>query len=85
MKTNERNASSVTVCATAMDLIHNFLKRIVRRPQNPTFNVGRESKYKRMKLFPALTYKKSMGRDIRIANRKAKISLVTPVLPQVIR
>jgi hypothetical protein len=26
-----------------------------------------------------------MGRDIRIANRKAKISLVTPVLPQVIR
>jgi hypothetical protein len=65
-----------------MDLINNFLKRSVRRPQNPAFNVGRKSKYEKMKVFPAVTYIESMGRDSAIAKRKGNI---TPGLPQVIK
>jgi hypothetical protein len=62
-----------------------FLKRRDRTPQNPTLNVGRDGKYERMITFPAVTYIKPMGRVSTIANRKANISFVTPVLPQIIR
>jgi hypothetical protein len=84
-KEKERKTNFLTVCATALDLINNFLKRSVRRPQNPNFNVGRERKYEKMKLVPAVTYIESMGRVSAVANRKAKISFGTPVLRHVIR
>jgi hypothetical protein len=54
MKTKGRNTNSATLCQCT-GVGRQVLKRSVRRQQNSTLIVGREGKYEKMKLFPAVS------------------------------